>query len=218
MPNISSFERCTNCGACINKCPINALKVVKDELFYRIDISSDCIDCGLCAKVCPENTVTGIGLNPKLAVGGEHTESDIVERSSSGGFFTALAEYVILKQGIVYGAVYDELGRTIIAGSSEDYTLEDIRRSKYTESLMSDSFRPIKKKLDEGKLILFCGTPCQVAGLVCFLGKSYDNLITCDFVCGGLSSHHLYQERIDTLERKFKSKVKLVNFRPKILG
>lgn len=37
--------------------------------------------------------------------------------------------------------------------------------------------------LNEGKKILFSGTPCQIGGLYGFLGKDYENLFTIDVIC-----------------------------------
>lgn len=218
MPNVGSFVRCTNCGACVSRCPVDAISVKKDVLFYEIEVLPNCIDCGACIKICPENTVTAIGCNPSSAYGGVHKDDDVVKKSSSGGFFSALSEYVVSSGGVVYGAVYDETHRFVIVGSTDTHTLDDIRRSKYTESLVGNSFRDIKTALRKEKNVLFCGTPCQVAGLKCYLGEEYSNLITCDFVCGGLASHKLYQERLDQLEKENHATITSVNFRAKVLG
>jgi coenzyme F420-reducing hydrogenase beta subunit len=80
------------------------------------------------------------------------------------------------------------------------------------------SFKKIKLELEKGRKVLFCGTPCQVAGLSQFLGKTYDNLITCDFACGGLPSHAIYQDYISSLENKYHSTIAKVDFRPKTHG
>lgn len=96
--------------------------------------------------------------------------------------------------------------------------MDELRRSKYVESYTGDSFLQVREHLKIGRLVLFCGTPCQVAGLSEFLGKDYENLILCDFACGGLPSHKIYRNYIEQLEKKHNSKVVSVNFRPKVSG
>ena len=65
---------------------------------------------------------------------------------------------------------------------------------------------------------MFCGTPCQVAGLKSYLEEEYERLITCDFACGGLPSHTIYKEHLSFLEKKYRSKAESVDFRPKSHG
>ena len=77
------------------------------------------------------------------------------------------------------------------------------KKSKYVESDIGDSFRRIKMELINGRNVLFCGTPCQAAGLKRFLGKEYDNLIVCDFSCGGLPSHQMYDQYFASFREAF---------------
>lgn len=218
MNNISQFNECANCGACYNACPTKAIKVLNDGFFYSLNVDNDkCIDCGKCIDLCPVN-------NPQIqqslisAVGGYNKDSNVVKRSSSGGAFYAIAEYVLSKGGIVFGAVFTEDNRVVEIKGTDDVNLEQLLRSKYVESLVGSSFINVKAQLNSSRLVLFCGCPCQVAGLKRYLGKDYDNLITCDFSCGGLPSHKIYNRYIDSLEKKYNSKIKSINFRPKSYG
>lgn len=72
--------------------------------------------------------------------------------------------------------------------------------------------------MESGRDVLFCGTPCQSAALRRYLDKDYDNLLVCDFSCGGLPSHKIFSDYIDLLESKYKSKASIVDFRPKNYG
>ena len=57
-----------------------------------------------------------------------------------------------------------------------------------------------------------------MAGLSRFLGREYDNLITCDFACGGVPSHQIYKRYLIDLERKHNARIDSVDFRPKTHG
>ena len=114
--------------------------------------------------------------------------ADIRYRSTSGGVFTELARVIINKGGIVSGARYNDECKVehCIVDSIEG--LEAIRQSKYMSSDPKNIYREIKEALSAGRLVGYCGSPCQVAGLYSFLGHDYDNLITIDFICRGMNS------------------------------
>lgn len=216
--NISKFDKCANCGACYNSCPQNAIYVEKDQYFYEYKVDdTKCVDCGLCVQNCPLN-LPEKHLNILGAYGGWHIDSIIVKTSSSGGAFSAIANLVLKKGGIVYGAVYSDDYRGVTTQSTKTHSLDNIKRSKYVESFVGFSFREIKGDLENDKWVCFCGTPCQVAGLKRFLRKDYEKLITIDFACGGLTSHKIYADYCDELEKKFKSKIIGVNFRSGAYG
>ena len=69
-----------------------------------------------------------------------------------------------------------------------------------------------------GRKVLFCGTPCEVGGLRQFLGKEYDNLITCDIICGCVSSPMVYRTYIEYLNLKYSASAVSVNFKDKRKG
>jgi coenzyme F420-reducing hydrogenase beta subunit len=138
--------------------------------------------------------------------------------SSSGGVFFGLAQRVLSEGGVVFAAVYSDDCKTVEFASSDDIPLTQMLKSKYVESMVGLSFRRIKDELERGRRVLFCGTPCQVAGLQRYLKKAYDSLITCDFACGGLPSHAIYQSYLQALESKYRSPVQSVDFRPKTHG
>lgn len=216
LNNISKFDKCANCGACYNICPTNAI-TVKDELFYTVSVNqSKCIECGKCIDVCPVNSVRNVQ-NIVAGYSAIHNDKEIVARSSSGGAFTALADYVLMQNGVVWGAGYNNNFDNVVFQSTNITLLDNLRRSKYVESLVGDSFKEIKLMLQKGVTVLFCGAPCQVAGLKRFIGEN-DLLYTVDFSCGGLASHKLYQEWLKDLEKKYKSDVCNVNFRSKKFG
>lgn len=218
MNNVLDFTKCSNCGACYNICPVSAISVNSEKMFYSLSVDSEkCVKCGLCKEVCPVN-------NPEQkqnlvnAYMGYNRDEDVVKNSSSGGAFAAIAEYVLEKGGKVFAAAFSDDFRAVEFKSTDEVSLEKLMRSKYVESYVGNSFQKIKKELTDGQLVLFCGAPCQVAGLKRFLKKEYENLITCDFSCEGMASHKTYIEYLENIENKLKAPVSDVNFRAKLYG
>lgn len=93
-----------------------------------------------------------------------------------------------------------------------------MRGSKYVQSDLGDSFRQVKELLDNGTPVLFSGVPCQVDGLKRYLGKSYDNLLTCDLVCHGVPSPAVFRAWLDGMEAARGSRVTGVRFKDKSHG
>ena len=218
MNNISDFKKCSNCGACYSICPKSAINVCED-MFYKVSVDeTKCNGCGLCKSVCPVNSPEK-KQNLKMAYAMYNKDSEIVKKSSSGGVFHAIAKHVTDDLGgVVYAAAYSDDCREVVVKSTEDVSVYALMKSKYVESKVNLSFREIKEQISGGRTVLFCGAPCQVAGLIRFLGREYKNLITCDFSCGGMSSHKTYQEYLNYIEKKLKSKIACVDFRAKLFG
>ena len=216
--NISEFQKCSNCGACYNVCPRNAISVNSDGMFFVPTVNRAlCIDCSKCVDICPANNSVNSN-QPLAAFAGWNNDCNIVLGSSSGGAFWGIAQRVIANGGVVYAAVFSDRCHSVIFASSDERSLTEMMKSKYVESSVGYSFREIRHMLEQHREVLFCGTPCQVAGLRNFLNKEYDNLITCDFACGGLPSHKIFEDYLHELEVKHHSSVKKVDFRPKIFG
>ena len=145
-------------------------------------------------------------------------DASIRFESTSGGLFSCIANYVLESGGSVCGAAFDEnlkLKHVLINKSDE---LNLLRRSKYLESDAFESYKEIKKTLNEGKEVLFVGTPCQVSGLLSFLGKKYDNLITVDFICRGVNSPKAFEQWLKENERSASKTIKSVWFKYKVGG
>ena len=88
--------------------------------------------------------------------------------------------------------------------------------SKYVQSYLGDTFKKIKKDLNNNKKVLFVGTSCQVYGLKAFL--SHDNLITIDILCLGVSSPGIFKRYLEYLEDKYNSRILEYHFRSKYYG
>lgn len=160
--NIMQFNSCSACGACLNVCPVDAISENKHGLYYDMIVDDvKCIDCGQCKQVCPVNCPEE---RQSLVAGyaGSHNDSGIVCRSSSGGAFHAIAEMILKKGGVVYGAVYSDDMHEVAFGDTDHYPLESLQKSKYVESYVGTSFRKIKKQLQSGRHVLFCGLLAKV--------------------------------------------------------
>lgn len=195
MIEIVDKSKCCGCEACRSICPKKCISMQADKegfLYPKVDLSQ-CVDCKLCEKICPV-------LNPKyskkepLAYAGINNDINIRLQSSSGGIFTLIAEQVILKKGVVFGACFDEQWNVVHDYTETKEGLARFRGSKYVQSYIGNSFLQAKRFLDEGRFVLFSGTPCQIAGLGNFLRKPYQNLLTVDLVCHGVPSQKVWKK------------------------
>ncbi len=187
--DILQKDLCTGCGACFNACPADAIAMQPNEEGFLEPVidGGKCINCGKCERTCPV-LHPDYSNNKSPDCFAAWAADEIRRDSSSGGVFSVLADYVFENDGYVCGAAFDEEMelRHIITDSPAD--MPKLRGSKYLQSDSGYCYRKIKKLLLENKPVLFCGVPCQVAGLNNFLGKKYDNLITVDLLChGGIS-------------------------------
>ena len=211
-------EECTGCSACVHVCPVSALHFERDEEGFDYPALDEdaCVKCGKCLQTCPVNKKYISSASDAFAA--RNSERDIRIRSSSGGIFTSLAESVIDDGGVIVGAAFDDsmILRHVIVDKKDD--IGPLCASKYVQSTLGDVFRETKKILDKGRKVLFCGTPCQVAGVHEFLGRDYDNLIIIDVLCYGVPSPGIFKDFISYLEDKHSSKVKKFYFREKSYG
>ena len=220
--NKNNRNKCNGCTACKIGCPTNCISMKEDNLGFlypHVD-ENKCIDCSFCERVCPElNQKSNIISFQKEVYAAFSKNDSLRKNSSSGGIFSLIATSVIMDKGIVFGAAFEEdfhSVKHILIYSIED--LHKIRGSKYAQSNLNNTFVEVKKNLDEGKKVLFSGTPCQIAGLNSFLQKRYDNLYLIDFVCHGVPAPSVWKEYIKYLEKKAKGKACYVTFRDKRNG
>lgn len=209
------------CHACYNVCPKNAIEMHEDKEGFRYPKINDekCIKCGLCEKVCPMiNIAKNSNFEPPKVYAAWSKSQDIRLDSTSGGIFSELANQILDEGGYICGAIYNKEWKVEHILTNDKEELENIRSSKYLQSNINDVYRQIKEKLEEKVKVLFCGSPCQVAGLNNYLNRDYENLYTCDFICRGMNSPKIFTMYIHNLEEKYKAKVKKVKFKNKIHG
>lgn len=183
-----------------------------DGFRYPVIDEAACVGCGLCTKVCPVLSDRKPDHMPQ-AYAAFSADTKMRLESSSGGVFTELARYILARKGAVFGAVYDADLRVRHACAEDEAALAKMRGAKYAQSDLDGVFADVKSRLDRGHQVLFSGTPCQVGGLVAFLGKPCENLTTVDFVCHSVPSPLAWAEYVRTL-----GEVRSVNLRAKDRG
>lgn len=196
---ICKKEACTGCYACYNICPKNCISMEEDEFgFFRPTIQEEnCIHCDLCRKICPANRQLLSFKEPMSAFAGWTLDDDLRTSSTSGGVATILASEVLDQGGAVFGAaIMDDLSVCHIQVTQKK-GLARIKGSKYVQRKIGTIFSDVKSVLDNGKQALFIGTACQVSGLLSYLRKDYDRLITIDLVCHGVPSYRFFREYMD---------------------
>ena len=209
-------EKCSGCSACYPVCPTNAITMEYDEegFLYPIVIHEKCTNCGLCSKVCPElNFEFDNKKTPQCYA--MQAADEIRMKSSSGGMFTILADYIFERGGFVCGAAFNKNENWkvehVIIDKKED--LDKLRGSKYVQSDKKDIFKKIKELLGKDKYVLFSGCPCEVAGLKNFLRKDYDKLILVDLLCASTESPKIWEKYLK--ENFADKKIKNITFRDK---
>ncbi|MCI8674304.1 MAG: 4Fe-4S dicluster domain-containing protein [Lachnospiraceae bacterium] len=221
---ISDKSKCSGCGACMNICSKHCIKMESDitGFLYPVIDYKNCIECGICEKICPmlnqEKQNRGKE-NPVKVYAGWSKDSERRYNSTSGGIFSELASMVLERGGVAAGAAYDQKCDVEHIIVSDLEGLEKIRQSKYVQSDIKTIYVQVKDFLQRGKEVLFCGAPCQTAGLLAFLGdKNYENLYLIDFICLGVNSPKAYRAWLDELEENVGSKIVKVWFKYKING
>lgn len=213
---------CTGCKMCKDICPVNAISydIDREGFWYpKVDYEK-CVKCSKCIKTCPSLTasVNSAAREPDVYAAWALDDS-IRLKSTSGGIFYILAQKMINEGGIIaackytddFKAAYHTLGDSV-----ED--LEEFKGSKYFQSDTEDIYKKIKEQRKAGRKILFCGAPCQVAGLNRFVGEEDPYLITVDFICRGINSPMVFKKYIEDCEKHHGSLVKRVHLKNKNKG
>lgn len=211
-------KNCTGCEACCNICPRQCITLIEDEMGFRyphVD-HKRCIECKLCEKHCPVFNINKKQSGQEPIVYAARTkDADVRFHSTSGGMFSEFASRIIQQGGVVCGAGYNEnnLVEHFLVDDARD--IEKIRQSKYMQSRVGNVLQEIRAALEVGRLVAFCGTPCQVAGLHQYLGREYDNLLTIDFICRGVNSPKAFRYWLNELEQENHSKATKIWFKYK---
>ena len=215
-------NKCTGCTACYSICPVNAIEMKEDNegFIYPVIDENKCTKCGICEKTCPcINEKKNKNINIPKVLAAWSLDNKNKEQSSSGGCFYELAKYILKNKGIVVGAGFDNELNIVHKIIDDEENIIELKGSKYVQSHIGDTYIKIKEALKQGQLVLFVGTPCQVAGLYSFLrNKEYDNLYTADLICHGVPSPKVYKKYLDELSIKYNAKPIKVNFRSKSSG
>lgn len=219
MVNIIQKEDCCGCHACNTACPSGCIDMVIDSegFLYPLVKKQLCTDCGICENVCPMADISSQG-EPPAAFAAWHQDDAIRAESSSGGVFSALMQQSLQQGGVVFGAAFDNTMTLRHQYALNDAESHKFRGSKYLQSVISNAYKEAQEFLQQGRHVLFSGTPCQIAGLYAFLGNDDENLLTCDLVCHGVPSPKVFDAYKKNIERRNGANVRKIAFRRKDCG
>lgn len=202
MSAICVPNNCTGCSACTAVCSKHALTMLRTaDGFYKPVLDAEkCVDCGICGKVC---TILNDQVESERILNIYMAKSRNVaqrEKSSSGGVFPLLAQYILSENGVVYAA--EGINAVYVKHTRMDKVeaLTKTQGSRYIQSDLSDVLSAVKRDLEQGKRVLFVGTPCQIYGLKSFLGRRAGNMLyTVDLVCHGVMSSNIPCEYLNNI-------------------
>lgn len=200
---------CCGCEVCVDACPFNAISMAADGLGFRnATVDTDrCTNCGFCDKVCPLETKISLGPAIPDVYEARHRNLSEVKTSRSGAAFVALSDVILENGGIVYGACIDSEMHVSHMRATTRQVRDTFKGSKYIQSKSAGIYRLLKLDLQEGKTVMFAGTPCQCAGLANYLPKRlYANLILIDMVCHGVASDAVWSDFLKMVETKEKKR------------
>lgn len=211
-------EECCGCTACKNICPVNAIEMKEDKegFLYPIVNEEKCIKCELCKKVCPVLNIKN-ETKEQHAYIFQNANDDVRRQSTSGGAFSAIAEKIIDKNGIVYGVIFDKDFNVIHKGIENKGELYKFRNSKYVQSNLNNVFKEVKENLEKDRWVCFSGTSCQIEGLKNFLRKQYEKLLLVDVVCRAVPSPLIWKKYLK-LKKQENGDVSKIYFRDKLYG
>lgn len=217
MAMIIDKEKCCGCGSCGAVCPQGCITMQPDEegfLYPQMD-TQRCTSCQACRTVCPV-----LHMPRRLPVQGTYSaysrDEAVRRESSSGGVFTELARRVLENGGAVFGAAFDGAFCVEHICVERQQALYKLRSSKYVQSRTGGTYGQARALLEQGRLVLYSGTPCQIAGLRAYLKKDYENLITQSMICHGVPFPKIWKKYLNFIAGK--DTVQSVQFRNKETG
>ena len=213
--HITDKSKCCGCEACAQICTHNAIRMVEDTEGFRYPVvdSSVCKECGLCERVCQYNEMPPKSQDDKYVFGGYNSNPNVRFESTSGGAFSAIVDAFCDENYVVFGAKADGI-RVYHSYIEDKKDLSVFRKSKYSQSIIGESFMQARLFLKEGKKVLFSGTPCQIAGLKGFLGNTnQDFLLTVEVICEGVPSPLYVRKWEEYLKKHYGSGIASIDYR-----
>lgn len=212
-------KECCGCTACMHVCPVKCIIMQEDEegFLYPVMEKEKCLDCHKCEKVCPVGNENMVDEKTKTFVGYCKNE-EIRRKSSSGGIFSVIAEWIIQQNGVVFGAAFDEKFEVHHIAVETKEKLGKLRGSKYVQSRLENTYPEAKQYLEMKRKVLFTGTACQIAGLKKYLNKEYENLYTVDVLCHGVPSPKIWRMYLEDKKEQYHATIEKIEFRNKNTG
>lgn len=159
----------------------------------------------------PSNSFDMLFAKARYAVALQDSDSKSLELSASGGAFALFARSVLRVGGAVFGASLLDNGtvRHICIKRIDD--LCKLQGSKYVKSNVADTYEECGHLLCKNTVVLYSGTPCQIAGLRKYLEKSVpkevvaNNLLCVDLICHGTPKQEIFSAYLEWLATKNKA-------------
>jgi len=205
-------NKCFGCGACSYFCKNKAISMILDDegFYYPKVVDALCNQCNQCDEICPANNQLNKVSDYSLYLL-KSNDNQLLLKSSSGGAFSLIADYILKRDGLVCGAVFNDKLEVI---HKVDRDIEKMRKSKYVQSNLSVAFVDIEDTLKKGKEILFVGTPCQCHSIKLLLDEYKDQITLVSLICRGVSSIKFWKDYLMYLENRY-GKIASVDFRDK---
>lgn len=217
-------ENCCGCGVCAAVCPKRIIEMKPDSegfIYPNISSSEPCINCNSCVLHCPSLHSESIQLpshNVKVLAGFTSNSSEL-QKSSSGGIASSVAQQIVKDGGVVYGVVYaPDFSHALYKKADYLEQLEAFRGSKYIQADKSDIYHDVLESLKCDRKTLFIGLPCEVAALKMYLGKDYPSLFTIELICYGATSPKVSEQYVSFLEKMFHKTICNFSVRYKMEG
>ena len=204
MITIKDKKDCCGCTACYNACPKKAIEMQADQegFLYPVIDQKKCVDCGICDATCP--IINKVEKNPEQTEGYilRIKNNNVLFESTSGGGFTALAEYVLHNGGVVYGAGYDEMMNVICKRAATIDQLQEMRGSKFVQSTLGNTFEKIKKELQDAMLAVLTDKQRDLIHQQFVLGKTHQEIADDMGISRG-SVTRAVNQALERIRRKF---------------
>lgn len=202
---IIKSAQCYGCYACINVCPKKCITMIEDKYGFAIPKvnNKECVKCGLCLQVCPAKNKYKLKKKFPIKIYAANVrDKDIRMKSTSGGMFYPIAEYVINNSGCVFGAAFNSKYDVIHICAETISEVERCMKSKYVQSNIGDCFSEAAKR-SRTQMVLFTGTPCQIAAFKKYPGVRWKNVITMDVICHGVPSPRVWKKYLKEMQAKY---------------
>lgn len=218
-----TLKECCGCTACVISCPFSAVKMDPDALGFKYPVINNdlCTNCGKCFKDCQfvKSYKVFNDFEEPLVYAARFKDEKKLRESQSGGVFSAIAETILARDGVVYGVAYSENYKISHCKITNKEALNSIKGSKYVQSNLDGIFLDVINELKNDKLVLFSGVPCQVENLRKQTERlKRGRLITIDILCHGVGAPKVWEDYLHYLEIKYSSSLQNVNMRNKLLG
>ncbi len=220
---VNKDTKCCGCSACVDTCPEKAIKLEIDEkgFWYPNVDENKCLLCGKCIDACTfhykQSDEKRVAPSSVYAV--KHKDENVRLLSRSGGIFTAITDIVLEQEGYVYGAAFTDGFQVKHKKATTKEERNEFRTSKYVQSDMTGVYDQIKCDLRTGHLVMFSGTPCQVAAVRnAMQNENCSKLFLIDIVCHGVPSPAVWRDYLNCRQAEYDGKITAVEFRDKQFG